>query len=273
MAIALLVGVSAHAQWFNFKATAPSGQTLYYKITDADKRQVAVVCPLNYNARERWRWEGYTKPSGSVTIPSTVWYNGTEYTVVKLNEAFYYCEELTSVTIPKTVVDIDVTSFEKCRNLASIQVQQGNPEYDSRNGCNAIIKSSNDMLVYGCKNTVIPNTVKIINWYAFRGSGLTSISIPPSVEYISSQAFYDCHLKEVTIPSTVKGVDAAAFDDDVTIRLEGSSLILERGMYHSDYDYDDEGYDYWFIVVPCGKKSLYEQSPWGKLFLFRENCE
>ena len=62
--------------------------------------------------------------------------------------------------------------------------------YDSRGNCNAIIDTSTDMLIVGCKNTTIPNSVTGIEWYAFEGhSSLTSINIPNSVTEIRGFAF------------------------------------------------------------------------------------
>ena len=75
-----------------------------------------------------------------------------------------------------------------------------NSTYDSRNDCNAIIKTSSNTLIAGCKNTIIPNSVTSIGNYAFSGcSGLTSVTIPNSVTSIGSQAFSGCSgLKSIT---------------------------------------------------------------------------
>ena len=113
--------------------------------------------------------------------------------------AFDYCRSLKSVTIPSSVTSIGIGVFNSCDSLASITVESGNPIYDSRNNCNAIIETSNITLVVGCKNTVIPDSVTSISGWAFDGcSGLTSITIPKTVTYIGSSAFFDCiHLAEV----------------------------------------------------------------------------
>lgn len=270
----LFLGLTLQAQ--QFSAVAPSGQTLYFKILDKTKQQAALICPLSYTATNEARrnWTGYSKPAGKVTVPERVMYDGVYYDVVSIEEkAFYHCDGLTSLFLPKTVVELGVTTFEYCQNLAEIRVHPDNPVFDSRNNCNAIIKTEDNGLVYGCKNTVIPNTVTAIHWYAFRGSGLTSISIPPSVEYISSDAFYGCPLTELTIPATVKQLAAGAFEDKVTASLTTTSLKLEAGQYYFSDEYDEDGWAYGVCIVPCGQRKTYENSDWGKYFPFREDCE
>lgn len=56
----------------------------------------------------------------------------------------------------------------------------------------------------------LPNTIKVISYYALCYTGISSITIPNSVEEIGDKAFSSCRkLKTITIPSSVKkmGVD------------------------------------------------------------------
>ena len=130
----------------------------------------------------------------SVTIPNSVTEIGSS--------AFYNCSSLTSVTIPNSVTEIGNAAFSGT-NLEHITVESGNPSYDSRDNCNAIIQTNNNTLIIGCKNTHIPNSVTEIGYYAFYYcSGLTSVTIPNSVTEIGKEAFTGCsNLKEVTINS------------------------------------------------------------------------
>ena len=180
--ILLLASVlqSAKAQNYDFSAMTAEGETLYYKITDIDNHYVSVVPPTGSS------WTGYTKPTGSVTIPSSVTNGGTTYSVTAIgNDAFYKCSSLTSATIPTSVTSIgntvffgctsfaslaipaSVTSigsqvFTNCPSLATMTVEEGNTIYDSRNNCNALIETATNTLIAGTKNTVIPNTVTSI---------------------------------------------------------------------------------------------------------------
>lgn len=119
----------------------------------------------------------------SVTLPNTLTSIG--------GLAFADCSSLKGITIPQSVMSIRSNAFENCSGLTSIVVETGNEYYDSRYNCNAIIRTSSNTLVIGCKNTLIPNTVTGIGSSAFTGcSGLTSIKIPKSVTNIADNGDY-----------------------------------------------------------------------------------
>ena len=59
----------------------------------------------------------------AANIPATVTYKDTEYSVTAIGEkAFYYCTQLTSVTIPDSVTAIGNSAFSVCDSLKSITV-------------------------------------------------------------------------------------------------------------------------------------------------------
>ena len=129
------------------------------------------------------------------------------------SSVFSNCTNLTTITIPSTVISVDYGPFSKCNSLIGVTVDSNNSIYDSRNNCNAIIETSTNTLIGGCKNTVIPNTVTSIGDSAFSScSGLTSITIPNSVTSISNNAFEKCSgLTSITIPSSVTSIGDNAF--------------------------------------------------------------
>ena len=138
------------------------------------------------------------------------------------NSAFYGCSGLISMTIPNTVTSIGNSAFSGCSGLTSIVVDAKNTHYDSRNNCNAIIETSNNKLIAGCLNTVIPNSVTCIGDGSFAYcSSLTSITIPNSVTSIEDWAFSDCSgLTSITIPNSVTSIGYGAF-----VRCSGLTSI------------------------------------------------
>lgn len=106
--------------------------------------------------------------------------------------AFSGCKSLTSITINKNIKMIEGGAFSQCPSLTSIVVEKDNTIYDSRNNCHAIIETNTNTLVVGCASTIIPDTVEVIDYYAFYGCSISSIIIPKSVKTIEEDAFIDC---------------------------------------------------------------------------------
>ncbi len=73
-------------QAYDFSATAPSGQTLFYTIGN---NSVSIVDPFSVSY--------YSYVSGDLTIPDTVTHNGIKYAVTAIGDyAFSGCSGLTT---------------------------------------------------------------------------------------------------------------------------------------------------------------------------------
>ncbi len=151
----------------------------------------------------------------NIIIPDSVTYIGAG--------AFWGCKNLKEATIPASVIStvdapagsIQRNIFQYCSSLESISVAETNPVFDSRDNCNAAIQKKDDgnILVMGCKNTKIPDSVTQIGEQAFVGcSDLSNITIPNGVTNIAAWAFGDCSsLTSVTIPDSVTSIGSSAF--------------------------------------------------------------
>ena len=120
-----------------------------------------------------------------LTLPSSVTSIG--------ESAFSGCSGLTELTLPNSVTSIGNYAFSDCSGLEKITVDRGNKRYDSWGNCNSIIETGTNTLIVGCKNSVIPNSVMSIGYYALYGcSGLTELTLPDSVASIGDGAFICC---------------------------------------------------------------------------------
>lgn len=130
------------------------------------------------------------------------------------DEAFECCFALKSVVIPAKVTKIEERAFVCCKSLTSVIVDEGNPRYDSRENCNAVIETATNKLIQGCSQTIIPESVTEIGEEAFSScDSLTSITIPEGVTSIGTEAFRNCEsLKSITIPVSIKSIGGGSFD-------------------------------------------------------------
>jgi hypothetical protein len=174
-----------------------------------------------------------------------------------------------------------------------------NTKFDSRDNCNAIIETATNILIAGCKNTTIPNSVTSIGRgafgncstltsitipnsvtsigdYAFDGcSGLTSVTIPNSVTSIGNYAFYDCYnLTSVTIPNSVASIGNYAFSG--CYRLSRIEVLSTEPPYIYSYNAFDEKtsdiYRYAYVHIPKGSYEAYSSAyGWRYFSRFKED--
>ena len=154
--LALLFAVNSIAQTFE------SGG-IQYKILTPN-----TVAVIHYKPT----YNDYLYYYGDLNVPSSVTHDNVQYSVTCIGDsAFYYCSNLTSITIPSSVTSIGDLAFVYCSELISI---------------------------------TIPISVTNIGDYAFFGCiGLSSITIPVNVTNIGNRAFGECTgLNSISVDSS-----------------------------------------------------------------------
>ncbi len=136
-------------------------------------------------------------------------------TVVSIEgNAFEGCRNLTELYIPKNVTSIAQGAFKwpfQYCNLNRIIVEEGNPVYDSRNNCNAVIRTQDSTIVLGSSNTTFPVGVTRIGEGAFSGCRMDDIVIPEGITSVGDWAFGTTGLKTISIPASVTEIGEYAF--------------------------------------------------------------
>jgi hypothetical protein len=142
----------------------------------------------------------YIGKGTTVSIPDTI--EGLPVFVIE-EAAFSSNTNITSVTIPDSVVQIKKSAFENCENLNTLTLS----------------KNLNDIPDYMCNECI----------------NLKNIEIPYGVKSIGASAFKNCEsFTEIVVPSTVSNIGIVAFancKNVKTIVIMDGTLYDENGTY------------------------------------------
>lgn len=140
------------------------------------------------------------------------------------------------ICIGKNVRFIGAEAFSMCPNLESIEVDENNRWFTSKNGCNAIIDKTSGVLLAGCYKTEIPEYVKEIGPFAFCGqTKLKKLTIPAHIHRVSAYAFDGCSgLVELKIEKGVESIGEYCFRNCTnleTIYLSGAKIDIDATVF------------------------------------------
>ena len=122
--------------------------------------------------------------------------------------------------------------------FTSIKVNPANKYFDSREDCNALIRTKDNTLLLACDNSFIPQSVKAIGDGAFKGlKGNKEIVLPKGLEYVGEEAFANyVSVAPLSLPSTVKFIGASAFVEcKMAPDLVVSGKVKEIGDHAFEY--------------------------------------
>lgn len=153
--------------------------------------------------------------------------NGKSYTVTKIGtNAFYGCSQLTSITIPSTIKNMDA-AFPSNPKLSQVTLTNG---------------------IYRISSSAFKDC-----------TGLTEIKVPTSVYEICPGAFNGCtNLKRVLLEKNIKTINVNAFKDctnlsdvkyngyktdwdKVTVNTTGNDTLTSKVQYLCDINFDLNG--------------------------------
>lgn len=198
--ISMLLPLMASA-WTSAWGTNVNG--IYY-LFDSSQKTATVTCEYviywNGGKIDDWKKADY---SGAIDIPSEVTYNEETYEVTAIGDVAFAGTDITSVSIPESVVSIGNRAFLNCSSLSSISI----PNNVISVGANAFVgtlwyNSQPDGLLY------------LDNWLiGYKGDQpIGELNITEGTKGIAGSAFYGCsHLTAVTIPNSVLSIGAFAF--------------------------------------------------------------
>lgn len=252
------------SDWKKFKAAPspiPDGAKtefkvngIYYELKNYQNKTVSVVAPRDIEG------ETLTQYNGVVTVPANFTDNGITYKVTAIDNEAFKGSQVTSVTLPKSVVSIGKSAFEGS-TLVTLAVTDGtNPAVSTGTDRFDHITKLGDAAFKGCaafKDVFYPAPVKNLGTSVFAGTGIETVTIPSHVETVGEGAFADCRqLKNVELPKALKAVDSKAFagcDALVSVKCVATSPISI-----SDDTFSATAYQTATLSVPVGFSNAYK---------------
>lgn len=121
--------------------------------------------------------------------------------VVEIGEGVFQGNEtIETVTMPDSVLRIQMGAFLECKNLKSVRFSRFLEEI----GYRAFESCSLTSIEY-------PNSIKVIGDYAFSNNKINSVSFADGTERILRNSCYSLDIQEITVPEGVQCIDEFAF--------------------------------------------------------------
>ena len=185
----------------------------------------------------------------SISLPDSVTQLGTFFC--------YNCPNLRMIKLGRNIDNqyTAITGF--CPQIDYLTVDPDNKKLHSDHNC--IIETETKKLLYGCRNSIIPDdgSVLVLDNSSFQDcTGLTSIVIPSPVTTIESHAFTSCRaLVSVQIANSVTTIEENVFSDCSSlknVRLPAHITVLDNQLFEYCEALEE-------ITVPEGVTEIYSE--------------
>ena len=216
--------------------------------------------------------KNYAGYSGDFIIPEKVVYNNRTFTVISTGYGvFVDCVNLTSLSIPKTVVSIGEQNFNACLKLRSINVDVDNPVYKDIEG---VLYSIDGTILYVYPNMhassySVPKSTKVIAELAFMACwNLRALELNDGLETIEKNGIYYCkELKSITIPQSVTIIEGSFFRTPLTEVI----ALNPKPCKANDSSFDNSTYTDANLYVPAGSVNVYSTATgWSNFWTIKE---
>lgn len=246
--------------------------------------------PATFNYYKVWVTQtpdGKEKYSGDIVVPTTITYDGIEYSVYGIGDrAFEECENLKSVTLEEGITDIDAWAFFFDSNLEKLSlpasfdyITDGNPIFTTCRELEIAVNESNP-------NWYVKDGMLFMNkpydsntlWWLFEKTTGT-VTIPDGIEVIGDYSICNTNIDKLVIPASVNTIETRFFNScygyscKLPLEIELNWTTQEQVDAITTYESNPE--NFYFrdtdrsqvtISVPKGTKSLYENHwLWGTM--------
>ena len=249
----MLLAATTAARAFDFTTQAPTGQWLYYTITD--NQSVKIVNP---------NWDSHTAPAGLLEIPSAVANEGSNYNVTAIdNNAFSGCDALTAVVIPEGVATIGRMAFAACTTLDSLSL----PSTLTAIGSMAFTGTA----FFSSDSHINAEGLLIAGGYIIgaRRSITGSLTVPEEVQGLGDMAFYSCdNLERITLPEGLRFIGQNVFQDCLaldTVEMLGTTPPTLASNAFSNVQSLT-------VLVPCQSAGSYLAAESWSALTIEEHC-
>ena len=153
-------------------------------------------------------------------------------------QAFYFCSNVKSVTIPGTVISIGAFAFAGCASIEVLNIPAsvtkiGESAFATCTGIKTVqfaaesgVKDIQEKTFFGCTaltEITIPGYVQTVGTGAFYGcTALTDVMISEGVVLIGAQAFQNCEkMAKISLPASVSSIGEFAFSGSEDLYRDG----------------------------------------------------